>query len=531
MRQFHFARWVLCFACELLACRTVAPTPPQLLAALEQSPRGFLSGLPTGLVVSHVLNAEDFVYDAKLSGDSGTAAVLRLAAHSFQLSLHATREARAPTRAEALVTPVEIDAEALEFSPDGKVIATVARDAALRVFSNDGARPLGAWLTEEPLVSVAWHPSGDLLALGSAKGLVTVVTWPTLEFRGELRPHEDEVRALAFAPDGTLYSAGWDGKVCVLELGARADASRSVRLAVDKTRGITLFRALFDGRALGSVTIDNRLPGIVIRQALAQSAGIDVARLDESVEISTGAGVQRARVARSRTVAFKSLLLEDVDLVVCDACLPPEAQGALGQSFLQRVSVSFDEVTASALLEAKPDTAVGQQTSIALMVAQTFSFPAAVNDLSLDASGNVLGLALSHAKSQRTREVYEREKRHEVEPEREWDCGARVDAHTGAVLEKVRGHRGVVATAGISPDGRTLATGGWDKTLRVHFEPEDFVDRSFGWALRRVRFSRDGRWLIAAAWTPQNPLGNHQTNPSAVMYEVRYGSAQVQPAP
>jgi hypothetical protein len=53
------------------------------------------------------------------------------------------------------------------------------------------------------------------------------------------------------------------------------------------------------------------------------------------------------------------------------------------------------------------------------------------------------------------------------------------------------------------------------------------VDDGYGWAVRRVRFSKDGRWLVVAAWTPQNPLGDHSSNPSAVVYEVRYAAADV----
>ena len=143
-------------------------------------------------------------------------------------------------------------------------------------------------------------------------------------------------------------------------------------------------------------------------------------------------------------------------------------------------------------------------------------------------AGLVAGVAFSETKSERTKAVYDREKKKEVEPEREWDCGARVDLSTGKVLEKKAGHHGVVASAGISPDGKTLATGGWDKKVILHGQPRAVSD-DYGWAIRRVRFSRDGRRLIVAAWTPQNPLNNHQSDPSAVVFEVVYGEATVSP--
>ena len=55
------------------------------------------------------------------------------------------------------------------------------------------------------------------------------------------------------------------------------------------------------------------------------------------------------------------------------------------------------------------------------------------------------------------------------------------------------------------------------------------IEEDYGWAIRRVRFSRDGRKLAVAAWTPQNPLNSHQSDPAAVVYEVVYSEAAVVP--
>ena len=44
--------------------------------------------------------------------------------------------------------------------------------------------------------------------------------------------------------------------------------------------------------------------------------------------------------------------------------------------------------------------------------------------------------------------------------------------------------------------------------------------RELGWAIRRVRFSKDGRLLAIGAWTPQNATGAKST-PSALVIELR----------
>jgi len=510
-------------------CRTLSPTPRQVLDALAAAPGAHLAGTPSGLGPPMVLNAEDFVYDAKLSPDAKTAAVSRLGPKFFHLALHGLGGAKPDRRADVAVTPLEWDVDALEFSPDGAHVATVCRDGAVRVYSAADGAAEGAWLTDEPLVTVAWAPAGDVLAVGSAKGLVTLLSWPGLSFLAEVRSHADEVRGLAFVTRNgalELVSGGWDRQLAVYEVGDAVEPPRTARLGFTKKNGVVLLRALVDGRALGEVTVDQRVPLFVVRAALAEAAGIDVSKLTETTSIQTAFGTQLARVARDRRLAFKTLVLEHVDLAVCDACVPPEAQGVLGSALLEHADLAFDEAARAVVLTAKSSAAVAVTPAKVLTEARRFTFPAAVNDFSVDASGRVLGVAFSETKAERTREVYEREKRKEVEPEREWDCGARVDVVTGEVLERVHGHRGVVSTAGISPDGRTLATGGWDRTVRLHLATP-WVDDGYGWAVRRVRFSKDGRWLVVAAWTPQNPLGDHSSNPSAVVYEVRYAAADV----
>ncbi len=320
-----------------------------------------------------VLNDTDFVYDAQFSPDGQRVAVSRLGLHTFDVQVFEG----ARKLSEATVGPHAFDIEAVAFSADGSQLAVVSRDGSVRLFDAASGKGLGAFLTEGPLVSVAFHRSG--IAVGSESGRVTLLS-PSLQFLTEVQAHSASVRAMAFATDGRLFTAGWDKTIAVFTVAA--------------------------------------------------------------------------------------------------------ARGG-------------------ALIESK-----------------RFTFPAFPNDLTLDAAGRVLGVAFSESRAERSPEVFAREQRGEVEPEREWDTGARIDAETGKVLEKLSGHHGVVSTAAISPDGSTLATGGWDRTVWLHLKPAVKLER-FGLGVRRVRFSADGSQLAAAAWTPQNPLGNHRSDPSAVVWELR----------
>ena len=153
-----------------------------------------------------------------------------------------------------------------------------------------------------------------------------------------------------------------------------------------------------------------------------------------------------------------------------------------------------------------------------------WSMGACVNDVTLDRAGRVLGVALSEGKAERSFEIYQREKRGQVELSRPGDRAALVEGEGGRPLRTWFAHRGVVATAAVSPDGQTLASGGWDKRLVVNgVAGGEAFERTFGWSVRRVRFSPDGRFLAVAAWTPQT-AGESTRPPSAVVYRVLYAS-------
>jgi WD40 repeat protein len=497
----------------LTGCRSVPVTPPSVLAAVTAGRH--VVGAPVALGRATVFNREDLVWDAKVSPDGRRVAFARLGMRSYFLSVH---EAGGKQVSDTAVNDLAFDVEQLAFSPDGQAVATVSRDGAVRVFEAGTGQLRAAWLTDEPLVSVAFDPTGAWLAVGSATGLITVTSWPSLSFAAEVRGHADEVRGLAFGPDGALYSGSWDQRVSVWTLAPTLEGDRTVRAHVERSAGATLLRAVVDGKVSATFVLDSRTPGVVLRPALAQALGLVVG--EETMSIPTALGTQLAHVVHGRSLSLKGLSFDGVDVAVCEACVPAEAQGVLGSSFLANVELAFDDATHEVVVSAKGPVRAGERRRLTL--ARSFSFPAPVNDLSLDARGRVLGLAFSQTKAQRNREIYEREKKKVVEPERDWDCGARVDAVTGQVLERVHGHHGVVATAGISPDGETLATGGWDKRVVVHGAVE-LVDSSAGWAVRRVRFSGDGLRLVIAAWTHQNVLGDHQSDPAAWTVDLVYG--------
>jgi WD40 repeat protein len=153
---------------------------------------------------------------------------------------------------------------------------------------------------------------------------------------------------------------------------------------------------------------------------------------------------------------------------------------------------------------------------------KVYAFASYVNDFSLDALGETLGVALSEEKAERTLEVYHREKKGKKEPQRPGDGGALVSVATGE-QKAFFAHRGTLTTAGISPDGQMLVTGGFDNRILFHRQGEKPWERKLGWSIRRLRFSHSGRHVWVAAWTPQHAQPGKPSTPSALAYELLYG--------
>ena len=248
-------------------CRTMATVSPRVVQQLKETPGGYVAGPPTGLGVESVLNNEDFVYTLASSADTKQLAAARMGAKTFFLSVYDM--GTVTPRVDVPINLTEFDIEGVAFSPDGTVVAATSRDGALRLFDAKTGAVLGSWLTDEPLLSVAFHPSKPYLAIGSAKGTVSLLAWPRVALLGELRAHTNEVRALAFTPEGALVSGGWDKTLRVFTPEDSTGRVNAARIATERQAGTLRIRAIAADMASATFAIDPRLAQVASTTPLA----------------------------------------------------------------------------------------------------------------------------------------------------------------------------------------------------------------------------------------------------------------------
>jgi WD40 repeat protein len=512
------------------ACAQAQAVDPGPAAAVKDKEGAYLAGPPVGLGQPVVVNRRDFIY-ALAFGRAETLAFVHHVTTNMELTVTQFEPLR--PRFQQPINPTEFDVEDVVLVDRGPAAGTAAvpsRQGIARSFDATSGAVKRELITGVPLIRAALSPDGAVLAFGSGDGRVLLVDPGSFTVRGQQRLHDGEVHGLAFLGDGRLLSTAFDGTLKVSSIVPGGEPVAHAAATTLKT-GERLFLAHLDGtRAIATVR-DTRQPSNVITTAAVKRLGLAPASDGAALPVNTPAGASEGAAIELGAVHVHTLDLGAMRAAVCDACVPPGAELVLGAPALARAvivdDVAHDEIVVRPA-EGAPDAAKLIPDAVTLREEKSISLPGPGTDVDVSRRNDVL-VSFSAEKAVRSLELYEREKKGEYPAPSPKSAAAIVDVNTGALGRSFVGHKGFTTTAAISPDGRTVVTGGWDKRVLVFDAQtgEQVTERELGWLVRRVRFSPDGHLLGVAAWTPVNALNEGDSDPSMLLYPVAIREAKV----
>jgi WD40 repeat protein len=215
------------------------------------------------LAVSRQLAAQ-----SEIVGDPAVSALLAVAAWRIAPSPEARFRmlAAAARTGRGVLTGHTRSIRTLEFSPRGTIIATGSEDGTARLWDTASRRQLGAPIVPAGSecrgsgVKVAFSPDGRMLATAC---LATVWFWDVSTHRqlGARLDDEEVVSALAFAPDGRTLAAGnLKNTVRMWDVATRRPLGDALGHAVTTPGGVSAINAVAfspDGKRLATAGVDD----------------------------------------------------------------------------------------------------------------------------------------------------------------------------------------------------------------------------------------------------------------------------------
>jgi WD40 repeat protein len=370
----------------------------------------------------------------------------------------------------------------IAFSPDGKLLASGAADSAIRLWDVASGKQIErlAGHNSAP-ASLAFSPDGKTLASGSFDKTVRLWDVAAGEESARLSGHDGGVVNLAFSPDGKTLASGSEDKT--LRLWEVATGQEIARLEGRGGSVVSLSAAFSpDGKTLASGLNDNTL------QLWDIASGRETARL----EGHEGPVISVAFSPDGKTLGSGS---GDMSVRLWDAG-SGKPLGRLEEHGDPVESVVFSP-DGKTLASGSKNEAVLWNVDTGMPTARMEEHGGSVDSVAFSPDGKTL------ASGSKDEAVL-------------WDVAS------GQPAARLKGHEADVTSVAFSPDGKTLVSGSWDKTLRLWDiatgQPKARLEGHQAVVLS-VAFGPGGQWLASGSADNSVRLWNAATGRLAAQLE------------
>ena len=109
---------------------------------------------------------------------------------------------------------------ALSFSPDGRILASGSADKTIKLWEMPSGKLINTLKEHTNTVeALSFSPDGRILASGSADQTIKLWEMPSGKLINTLRGHTDVIMSISFSPDGRILASGsWDKTIKLWEM-------------------------------------------------------------------------------------------------------------------------------------------------------------------------------------------------------------------------------------------------------------------------------------------------------------------------